>query len=77
MRRELGREEEKDVLRLLRDFMETRGGLANSMVGCSVVWCGVVQCIGVYFIALQYWLVQCRGGQSQGGSKTKNPTRAS
>ena len=58
MRRELGKEGEKDVLRLLRDFMETRRGLANSMVGCSVVWCGVVQRIEVYccvvkcFIAL-------------------------
>ena len=33
MRRELGREEEEDVFSLLRDFLETRGGLANSMVG--------------------------------------------
>ena len=42
MRRELGRKEEKDVLSLLRGFLETRGGLANSMVGCSLVWCSEV-----------------------------------
>ena len=32
MRRELGREEEEDVFSLLRDFLETREGLSNSMV---------------------------------------------
>ena len=39
MRRELGREEEEDVFSLLRDFLESRGGLANSMVGGTGVFC--------------------------------------